>query len=755
MNQLLKTSLKSIIVATLLLYGTVLLTGCGKKSPDDVAEFQELVSMEGETSIELIEKAVAEGKITYETSLLYKMYAVFGDDKLPEDYRSAKKFRNSDEVVKEVKSNMGTLSEETQDELAPFFRRPNDPESYFNIKYSTTKKDDQVFLISNTNPQRPVNVVSESIESANGLVKIWYPGITTKVQAFDGVGTIDVTADEAKKMAEVLKKAIDDDDIMELFYDLLQRNIVKDGTRGGDDKLDVYVVPHSGMAITIPEGNLPCSTYIIINTNFVLSRNNMLITTLAHEIFHSFQYAYKYDTWGDNWWGEATAVWSEDFIYPELNTEQSWLKGFIHYPYTELFSETDPTDHHYSAYIFPYYLSESTAQDSFMKAIWEGCETQSCLKAIDAVIDGGYKQQWREFTLWNYNKDPVKYYGDVDGFPDISSDLTNTARTNIYGGDEFVDIDELKPLSAYLHEVTNKADTEEIKRLIFKDLNTFTGLNENAAIEAVIYYKNGKKKVEDWTDKHQRSFCIENPDEDFERIMLIFSNADMKDSIPASEISILGKDTCYHIEQEDDRTAIFHFPYSDRGVHKIVSIGATIETNSYGEPEEKAGEPEEKAEEGQKYAYLTQWKVLNHYESIKDGFNIDCDGSPINFGPGWTNRSAAYLVFDLGPEGLSEDGTFSIDLHYGLAHPKGNYELVPDVSIQCINAFIGASMMDLSGYTGVIEDIYTGRIYDMTENGAKIEVINSCLLHNCTLQDGAPFQDISEPVILEIKKLNE
>jgi hypothetical protein len=759
MNRRPKSSLKAIISSLALLICTILLYGCGGESPEDIAEyqelatdvpesqelasdvveFQELVFMQGETSIELIEKAVAEGKITYETSLLYKMYAVFGDDNLPEDYRSAKKFRNSDEVVKEVKSMMGTLSFGMQDELAPFFRRPDDPESYFNIKYGNAKKDGQIFLISNADPPRPVNVVSESIESANGLVKIWYPGVTTKVQAYKGEGKIDVTADDAKKMAERLKQAIDEDDIMERFYDLLQRNIVKDGTRGGDDKLDVYLVPIGQSGICYCEGNLPCSTYILINTNFGLSRTNMLITTLAHEIFHSFQYAYKYDDKDDNWWGEATAMWSEDFIYPGLNTEQSWLKKFIHHPQTELFSETNPANHHYGAYIFPYYLSESTSQDSFMKATWEGCETQSCLKAIDAATDGGFKKQWKEFTLWNYNKDPVKYYGDVGSFPEISSeDSSNTEQTMIIGDEEQpVDIDELKPLSAFLNKAINIADKDKIRKLTFKDIDTFTGLNENASIKAIIYYENGNMEVEDWTDKQERSFCIENPDEDFKHIMFIFSNADMKDNISASSINVVGKDNCYHIDQEDDRTAVIHF--------YTAIMGATIETNSYGEPEENA-------EEGQKYAYLTKWKVLNYYELIKDAFSAACTGGgSFSIGPGWTTRSAAYLVFDLGPEGLNEDGTFSIDLHYGLPHPKGNYEVVPDHDIQCANAFISGSMMDLSGYTGVIEGMYTGRIYDMTEKGAKIEVTNCCLLHSCTDQLGAPFQDISEPVILEIK----
>jgi hypothetical protein len=704
----------------------------------DVLEFQELVSMQGETSIELIERAVQEGEIPYETSLLYKMYAVFGDNKLPEEYRSTKKFRNSDGVVEEVISNLETLSQEVQDELAPFFRRPNDPESYFNIKYRNAKLDNQIVQVSYTYPDRPVNVISESIESANGLVKFWYPSITTNTIAYKGKGTIDVSSDDAKKMAERLKQAIDEDEIMERFYDLLQRNIVKDGTRGGDDRLDVYVVPNGGLGSCVCEGNQPCSTFILINTNIGLHRPNILITTLAHEIFHSFQFAYERDDEDDDWWSEATAVWSEDFIYPGLNTEQSYLKTFIYHPQTELFSRTDPTYHHYGAYIFPYYLSESTSQDSFIKETWEGCGSQTCLKAIDAAIDGGYKKQWREFTLWNYNKDPAKYYGDVGGFPDISSeDSSNFGETEITGKEiQLIDIDTLKPLSAFLNKAINITD-DSIKRLVFKDINTFTGINENAAIKAIIYYTNGKKEVEDWTDIQQRSFCIENPDEDFLYIMFIFSNADMEKSISESNINVVGKESCYHIEQEDDRTATIHFP--------TVSMGATVEVNSFGEPEEEA-------EEGQEYAYLTKWKVLIHYEVIKDAFSIDCEGSSVDYGPGWTTRSATYFVFDLGPEGLNEDNTFSIDYHYGLPHPKGNYELIPDINIGCVDTFFAAEMMDLSGYTGVIEDMYIGRIYDMTENGARIEVIDCCYLHDCSYTTGETYQDISEPVILEIKK---
>ena len=293
MNQRPNASRMIILAILALLICSIFLSGCGEQSLEDVVEYQELVSMEGDTSLELIEKAVAEGDITYETSLLYKMYAVYGDDKLPEQYRSPKKFRNANGVIKEVQLMMDTLSQVTQDELAPFFRRPNDPESYINIRYREAMSGDQTFLISNANPQRPTNIVSESIDSENGLVKIWYPSVTTNVPPYSGRGpNIDVPPGTAKKMAERLKKAIDDDDIMERFFDLLQRNIVKDGTRGGDDKLDIYVVPIRGGddgTTTCEDSPPPCSTFIQINISMELSRNNILITTLAHEIFHSFQ----------------------------------------------------------------------------------------------------------------------------------------------------------------------------------------------------------------------------------------------------------------------------------------------------------------------------------------------------------------------------------------------------------------------------------------------------------------------------------
>ncbi|MDH5596827.1 MAG: hypothetical protein OEY44_01875, partial [Candidatus Peregrinibacteria bacterium] len=531
---------------------------------------------------------------------------------------------------------------------------------------------------------------------------------------------------------------------------LMNRTFLKDGTKGGDDRLDVYIAPMaSSLALTYCEGNPPCSSFILVASNIGAAKDDVLKTTFAHELFHAYQYAYKYKEPADDWWSESTATWAEDFIYPAANTEQGYLRGFILRPDVGLAFKEKVGLFQYGAYIFPYFLSFNYGDD-FMSKTWEGCESGRCDKGVDGVIDGGFKKQWQEFTLWNYNRDPAQFYTDVGPFPTLSSIDAQEAGQVITDGtsEDKINTELLSPLSAHLVKVINIADNKKINKLTFKDLRKFTGRSDKLAIKAIINYANGRKEVEDWTDKDKRSFCIESSEENFENVILIFSSAELDKEFDDVDVTVVGKDNCFNISQEEDRTAVVHFPYADGGVHKTVDINTTIETNSWGEPEEEA-------EEGQEYAYLTEWRVRNEFEQVKEAFTMDCQGSTVDYGPGWKTRSAGYIVFDLGPEGLSEDGTFSVDFDYGYAHPRGQYEEVPAFTATCAGVGVGAQNIDLSSYKLYMEDIWQGRIFDMTKDGAKIEIFNSCLYHDCTTQQGAPFQTISEPVILEIRRGSE
>jgi len=736
------------LIASLLL-GSAMVLGACNKVDKDVAELSELMHGEGETSLQLIDSGLAAGELDEETALLYKMYAVFGDDALPEQYRSDKKFRNSDDVVAEARLKMDTLSAGTKEKLAPFFKRPDDPESYFNIRYGQEEPAESSFIPNAFATRGDPNIYTDFFTSADGKAKIWYPNRNVAAPPYGGGANVIYSSDNGKKIAEQIKGFLDNDNILQEFKDLMQRSLVSDGSRGGDSKFDIYVAPAGGdLGLTYCEGAKPCSAYLIININIGTNRKKVLRTTLAHEIFHAYQYAYKYAEPKDDWWSEATAVWAEDYIYPGDNTEQDWLSNFIPYPDTTFYEQSPPSEHHYGAYIFPYFYSENYGDD-YMRKSWEGCESGDCIKAVDQAIDGGYKKQWKEFTMWNYNKDPAKKYTDINGFKTLSSGDRNTGQTLIIGDSvQEIDVELLEPLTAYLTDAINIANHEEVQKLTFKEIDSFTGLSDKAAIKALIYYEDGRKEIEDWTDKKERSFCIASKDERFAHIMLIFSNADMEEVIPPIDIKVEGKDNCFEINQEDDRTAVIHFPYSNRGASGTVDINTTIETNTIGEPEEPALE-------GQEYAYLTKWKIKNEFEQIRGPFSVPCDGSVASYDAGWTTRAAGYLLFDLGPEGLSEDGTFSVDLEHGLPHPKGTYEVVPTLNIHCIGITVGASNIDLSGVKFTMEGIWQGRIFDMTEDGAKIEIMDSCLYDDCYTQYGALFQTINEPVILEIKRANK
>ena len=737
-------------IVSVLVLGLFILSSCGGGTSGDVQELDELLNAEGQTSLQMIDQAVAEKKLDGDTALLYKLYAVFGDEALPAEYQSAKKFRNSDEVVAEARSRLDSMSGEMKAKIEPFFKRPDDPESYFNLKYADQPAASESSWVPSAYAQRPdSNIYTEFLVSADGKAKVWYPNRDITARAYSGTGNIQVSASSAKQIAEQLKGFLDTDNILQREENLMGRKLVSDGTRGGDDKFDIYVAPGgSDLGLTYCEGNKPCSAYIIINANVGTSRKRVLRTTLAHEVFHAYQYAFKYREPADDWWSEATAVWAEDFIYGGDNTEQDWLHVFIEHPDTSLFDQHNPDNHHYGAYIFPYFYSENYGDD-YMRQTWEGCESAGdCLKAVDQVIDGGFKKQWKEFTMWNYNKEPVKKYTDINGFKDVSSDAGGKTGQEMLTADpeDNIEIDMMNPLSAYLTDAINIADPDKVKKLKFKNLKDFTDLNESTGIKALIFYENGRKEVEDWSKLKERSFCIENKDENFSHIMLIFSNGDMKDMIGPTSIKVEGSDNCYNINQKDQRTAVIHFPYSDAGTLKIVDINTTIETDSMGEPVEKA-------EEGQPYAYLTKWNVRNEFEQVRDAFVVECDGSSVDFLAGWTTRAVGHLHFDLGPEGLAEDGTFSVDLEYGgEAHPNGISEEVPGAQANCISTAIGASSIDVSNMHFTMENVWQGRIYDMTEDGAKIEIFDSCLYDDCTMQTGEPFQTISEPVILEIKK---
>ena len=739
----LKKPILIAIAVIILITGYLMLKGKGGTS-EDIAEFHAALNAEGDNTLQLLDKAVADGELDEETAFVYKIYAVFGDNRLPEDFYVQRPFRNGTSLVREMNRRWDSLSADTKALLEPFHKRPDEEDSWMNLRFEDSTDNTEVsWLIPNAYATR-VSAYTEFLTSSDNKIKIWYPNVSGEMNNIYNPGKTQVDAPTGKKIAQRIKGFLDGDEIISEFETLLDQKLMSDGTKGGDNKFDIYVAPcGSDLGLTYAEHATPTPSYIIMNYGIGLKSDNVLKTTLAHELFHGFQNTYDYDDVKDNWWGEATAIWSEDFIYPYVNSEHGWLKRFLWFPGTQADKETPPSNHHYATYIMAYFMTENFGDD-FMRKSWEYCDGGKCIEGIDKNIDGGFKKQWKEFTLWNYNLDPANYYMDMGPFPQLSSiSGTNTEIIFISEDETEIEIGKINPLAADLASTHNDLPSDtKVKKLTFTDLKKFSGKSDKTGIKAVIYYKDGEKEVEDWTDLDKRSFCVDNKEDDFEKIILIFSNGDMENEVDSTKIKVESSNNCFYIDEDAYRTAVIHFPVQSG----TVDINTTIDTIANGETEKDATEETD-------YGYQTEWSMKYEFEQIKSAFSVPCDGTTADFEPGWTTRAAGYLTFNLDPnsEGYS-DGTFPIDMSYGEPHPNGSYEEVPGIGVNCAGMYIGPSKIDLSGYKGVFKGIYTGKITEMDKNGAVIEITNCCLYHDCTTQQGAPFQTISEPVMLEIKR---
>jgi hypothetical protein len=132
-----------------------------------------------------------------------------------------------------------------------------------------------------------------------------------------------------------------------------------DNGRGGDNRLDVYMVNLGtgvyGFTVGDPDSlyyQMP--VYFEIDNDFAGtqyggSRDSVILgakVTAAHEFFHAIQYAYDetefdYDNINNPysykpWWLEATSTWMEDIVYDDVNDYLNYLKYFLEHPHMGL-----------------------------------------------------------------------------------------------------------------------------------------------------------------------------------------------------------------------------------------------------------------------------------------------------------------------------------------------------------------------------------------------------------------------------------
>jgi len=199
-----------------------------------------------------------------------------------------------------------------------------------------------------------------------------------------------------------------------------------DGTRGGDSRLDVYLLNLPGSYGYTSYDDVPSSAYIVMDNDFATAPGNLdpagdqagdIKVTAAHELFHAFQFQLSTNVSSNGWWMEASSTWMEDEVYPEvkdylnyiglrfddLNDNGRWDQGEPYYSIRGVrlgtsgrtnrwFDKTDtPLDtfngsYEYGDVIWVKYLSEHQGKDT-VRMIWtQTSDTHSALQAFSDVF---------------------------------------------------------------------------------------------------------------------------------------------------------------------------------------------------------------------------------------------------------------------------------------------------------------------------------------------------------------------------------
>ena len=454
---------------------------------------------------ELVERAVAAGKLTPQQGLVYRVFAAFGDRRLPAPY-AGDNSEPEDTVMRDVAAGWGQLSKTQQKQLRPFFLPPPAPGSWASRTAGASSS-----APGKCDSNQLANRDWRTLAKPGGHVRVWW-----------------LKADDARIGPRVRSFVTEiENQIWPRLVAVFGREPLKDGRQrcfhGIDDKLDIYMLRLNRKIATTEPYPPDCAAtpaFIVFEAgNHMPDR-----WEVAHEVTHAFQYAYRYrDACNahDNW-DEAIANWAAAYVYPKDNSEH-------HYPWFAEYPHNSLLDASYDGWIFPYAVQQLHGTGP-IRAIYDETEKRDLVDAIDAGLPGGFKKTWPEFALAGWNQDPVSpNFAEWDGFKQlpeqvggkpIEAEKLDPGAT----GQAVVDVPlGLKPLTrAYRRFKLDPGISQiTIEKPSYPDLS----------VQALVHTPSGGWKTEDWYQK-QPVWCPVDARDRPDEIILVLAN-----SSPDREVS--------------------------------------------------------------------------------------------------------------------------------------------------------------------------------------------------------------------------
>jgi hypothetical protein len=477
------------------------------------------VQRPNQPSVALIDQALAAGEIEAETALLYRVYAAFGDDRLPARYVGDDRLAIDTEIMTQVVERWEGLSPQAQSILEPFRRPPAAPGSWL------ARRGASAWI---------------SVPAVDGLIRVWHQ------ERFR-----DTDAATAQLLADELALSI-----YPLLYDLMDRPLLPDsgcGYQGADEALDIYLVDDLRVAGVVT----PCGRCARAPSFVILHRAAPgLKAVLAHELMHVFQNVYN----GCSeyaWLKEATATWAMDLVYPVYQAEHRFAPLYLDQPHLPL--DTLNGAHEYGAYLFFQYLTIRYVDPYLIQTLWHNSERfASSLEAVDQAIPDGFATTWPAFASANWNEPPVDVHQHWDGLEAQARPFGEPAKSVDIVGDGEIVVDlpagGVEHLSLVYHHI--RFPRPEVRWVSFFNGYTFMLLppgrdviasilpiqdggpgyswrrvpaaqRQGAFVQALLKLEGDEAwRLQDWTDRPVVSFCRDVAGERLAELVLIFGNSE-------------------------------------------------------------------------------------------------------------------------------------------------------------------------------------------------------------------------------------
>ncbi|MCB0062747.1 MAG: hypothetical protein KDE19_11550, partial [Caldilineaceae bacterium] len=448
-----------------------------------------------QSSLQLINAALQGGMLTTEQAQIYRVQAVVGDSALPAQYQGTDTGLDGTLTMAETVAAFPTLPATTQQTLQPYLFPPSMATSWLAQQQSAAA------TIVNSQTEW------ETVTTANGKVKVWYHPATASHGA------------RAVAVAHAVNNTI-----WPKIVDLLKEPLPDCGancpTGGGAPTIDIYITNTKRPYIQPFTCCTGSSGFAVIRPDTSFAQITRLLAQIA--IFgYPMAALDEY-----RWLIAATSQYAMDYVYPASNQDPDYpARHEEHHEAPDFLGkqlwplETVDDRHERGAYLLFYWIDDpSTIAD-----IWANATTPDSLAVVDQQLQDGFRAQWRNFSLDNWNRPPVDYYRQQDELAFAPEPVDGNVITTP-GIDEFV-VDTSHLTAYYLHfQFPNR----DLKRIAI--FNPIAGAGDpDVALGALMKIDGTWRAPQDWTQNSHRIFCRDEADQNLEELVLVISDSNWQD----------------------------------------------------------------------------------------------------------------------------------------------------------------------------------------------------------------------------------